>query len=263
MHLVSGTSVAFPLSGLLVGLLIGMTGVGGGSLMTPLLILVFGVGPQTAVGTDLLYVAATKATGAAVHGFGRTVDWRIVGLLSAGSIPATAITLSLLVAYGPAQAFIAGITTAVLGAAMLLAAIFLLFRARLVTIVQTKLPPVGERRSRGMTVALGFALGALVSLTSLGAGALGSTALILLYPNLPVARVVGSDIAHAVPLTLIAGVGHWLFGTVDLPIAGALLIGSIPGIAIGSYLAPRMPERVLRVGLAAILVIVSFRLLLP
>jgi uncharacterized protein len=263
MPLFAGASFAFSLSGFVVGVLIGMTGMGGGSLMTPLLILVFGVHPQTAVGTDLLYVAATKATGAAVHGFRGTVDWRIVGLLSVGSVPATAITLLLLAAIGPERAVVADGTTAAVATALLIGAIFLLFRAPLLTVLKSTLPPAREHRPLGVTVALGFALGILVSLTSLGAGALGVTALMILYPNLSMARVVGSDIAHAVPLTLVAGVGHWLFGTVDLPVAGALLIGSVPGIAIGSYLAPRIPERALRVCLAAILVVVSVRLVIP
>jgi uncharacterized membrane protein YfcA len=251
----------YSLAGVLVGVLVGMTGVGGGSLMTPLLVLAFGFHPATAVGTDLLYASSTKAVGTAVHGFRGTVDWRIVRRLAAGSIPATVATLLVLQRVGERSAEGGATITTVLGIALVLTGIATLFRARLVAALGSRLGGMDEGRVAAVTIALGVVLGVLVSLTSVGAGALGMTALLVLYPRLPINRLVGSDIAHAVPLTLIAGIGHWLLGSVDASLLVSLLIGSIPGIVIGSLIASRVSDRVLRPVLAAVLAIVGFRLL--
>ncbi|MHA6724184.1 sulfite exporter TauE/SafE family protein [Sphingomonas sp. RS2018] len=252
----------YSIAGLLVGMLVGLTGVGGGSLMTPLLVLAFGFHPATAVGTDLLYAAATKSVGTLVHGRHGSVDWRVVRRLASGSVPATAITLLLLSQSGAVTKGSGAGLAAILGIALMLTAVAILFRTRIVAGAGPWFDALSERRIAAATVALGAALGTLVSLTSVGAGALGMTALLILYPRLPVRTLVGSDIAHAVPLTLIAGIGHIAMGRVDGALLLALLIGSIPGIIIGSLLASRVSERVLIPVLAVTLAIVGAKLVL-
>ena len=252
----------YVLSGLAVGFIVGMTGVGGGSLMTPLLVLLFGIHPATAVGTDLLYAAATKATGTAVHGWNRTVDWRIAGKLAAGSVPAAVATLTLMYVNGMKSQGGSALISTLLGVALLLTALSLVFRTMLATLAAGR-KPVSAATQGVLTVLTGAALGVLVSISSVGAGALGVTALIMLYPRIPVSRIVGTDIAHAVPLTLVAGLGHWLLGSVDWHILGSLLVGSLPGIVMGSATAPRVPEKVLRPMLACVLVVVGVRLMWP
>jgi uncharacterized membrane protein YfcA len=253
-------NLLYSASGLGVGLLVGLTGVGGGSLMTPLLVLLFGVHPATAVGTDLLYAAVTKATGTLVHGLKGSIDWRVTGRLAAGSVPAAAITLWLLQRYGMHSSATMSLIQHVLGVALLITSIALVFRPKLVALATRKPREVSPARTVLLTVLTGAVLGALVSLTSVGAGAIGVTVLLLLYPALATSRIVGSDIAHAVPLTLVAGMGHWLLGSVDVAMLLSLLIGSLPGIALGSHLSSRSPEALLRNLLAAVLVLVGVRL---
>ena len=249
----------YPLAGLLVGLLVGLTGVGGGSLMTPLLILLFGVHPVTAVGTDLLQAAATKTVGTAVHGLSRTIEWRITGLLACGSVPATALTvLALSLRTEPAASHLVSL---LLGIAVIFTAVALLFRSALLRLSSSRAVMLQPRRVAQLTIASGLVLGVLVTITSVGAGALGVVALAFLYPNMPTQRIVASDIAHAVPLTLMAGLGHWWLGTIDWSLLGCLLLGSIPGIVIGSLVATRVPERVLRPVLAGVLLLAGGRLL--
>jgi uncharacterized membrane protein YfcA len=248
-------------SGLLVGLLVGLTGVGGGSLMTPLLILLFGFAPVTAVGTDQLFASVTKSAGSVVHGFNRTVDWRIVVRLAAGSVPAAILTLLALYYLRVSGNAANVLVTKVLSVALGLTAVSLILRPWIFSLYARRVGALGATATVRLTVLTGLVLGALVSLTSVGAGALGVTALILLYPNVPLGRIIGSDIAHAVPLTLVAGIGHWLQGTVDLKLLGSLLVGSLPGIFIGSLLVPRVPEVVLRTLLALVLLFVAFRFL--
>ena len=250
----------YSLSGFAVGLLVGMTGVGGGSLMTPLLILLFGVHPETAVGTDLLYAAATKSVGSVVHGLARSIEWSVVRKLATGSVPATAFTLVFLSLMSPESQAARHLITLVLSGALLLTAAVLIFRNTIVQFYRERFPPLDPHKTEIVTVIVGAALGVLVTISSVGAGAVGVTALIILYPRLPMARIVGSDIAHAVPLTLVAGIGHWMVGTVDWHIIGSLLAGSLPGIILGSYFAVRVPEPVLRLLLAATLIVVAGRL---
>jgi uncharacterized membrane protein YfcA len=249
----------YALSGFFVGLLVGQTGVGGGSLMTPILILVFGIHPASAVGTDLLYAAATKSVGTLVHGYNHTVDWRVTRRLAYGSLPATVFTLLLVSHFNLITPEAGKAISLVLGIALLLTAVALIFRNRLIQLAGHRMA-APERRTALLTVVTGAVLGALVTISSVGAGAVGVTALILLYPNLPTKTIVGSDIAHAVPLTLIAGLGHWWLGSLDWPLLGSLLTGSIPGIILGSYLATKVPDSVLRPILAAVLVVVGGRL---
>jgi len=247
------------LSGFLIGLLVGQTGMGGGSLMTPILVLLFGVHPATAVGTDLLYASVTKTAGAAVHGFHHTVNWRIVGLLACGSVPATALTLLVLSRFDLDTKAANDVISVVLGLMLVLTALGLVFRDRLLAAFGggSDGPP---RRVAALTVATGVALGALVTVSSVGAGAIGVTVLLLLYPRLPMAVIVGSDIAHAVPLTLVAGIGHWWLGSVKWPMLGGLLSGSVPGIVLGSAIAVRVSPVVLQRVLAVTLVVVGGRM---
>ncbi|MDN7906913.1 sulfite exporter TauE/SafE family protein [Burkholderia diffusa] len=252
----------YSLSGLFVGILVGLTGVGGGSLMTPILVLLFGVHPATAVGTDLLYAAATKATGTLVHGLKGSIDWRITGRLAAGSVPAAALTLWWLHTHGMNTPGTARMIQLVLGIALLLTSLALIFRPQLTALAARNPLAPSPGRTLWSTVLTGAVLGVLVSMTSVGAGAIGVTVLLLLYPMLATTRIVGSDIAHAVPLTLIAGMGHWLLGSVDWSMLLSLLLGSLPGIVLGSLLSARAPERLLRNLLAATLVAVGVRLVL-
>jgi uncharacterized protein len=260
MILFGFVGVPYVLSGFAVGFVVGMTGVGGGSLMTPLLVLLFGLHPVTAVGTDLLYAAITKACGTAVHHIGRTIDWRVVARLAAGSLPACLATLAVLRPPGASGGAEASLIAHVLGGALLVTTLSLVFRRHVLAVAHRLSFYRRPHLQAAATVLLGAAIGALVTLSSVGAGAIGVTALVLLYPHLPIARIVGTDIAHAVPLTLLAGLGHLAIGTVDLALLASLLIGSVPGIALGSLLAPRVPERALRFLLAAVLAIVGARL---
>jgi uncharacterized membrane protein YfcA len=244
-------------SGFGVGLLVGMTGVGGGSLMTPLLILLFGIHPSTAVGTDLLYAAATKTGGGVVHGWSRSIHWPAVVRLACGSIPAAMLTLLAMWQLELSAASQRSLVNLVLCFALLLTATALIFRKSIMERYRRRLEHVDERTTTVATVVIGALLGVLVSISSVGAGAVGVTALLLLYPRLPMAKIVGSDIVHAVPLTLVAGAGHWALGSVDWHLMGVLLLGSLPGIMIGSYSAVRVPETVLRVALAAVLLVVA------
>lgn len=252
----------YSMTGFAVGLLVGLTGVGGGSLMTPLLILLFGIHPATAVGTDLLYAAATKTVGSAVHGFNRTIDWRVVRLLAIGSVPTTILTIFGLSHIGINSPAARDLITGVLTVALFITAATLVFREKIVARYAGRLGALQKKQTDILTIIVGGVLGVLVSITSVGAGAIGVTALVLLYPKLPTARIVGSDIAHAVPLTLAAGIGHWFIGSINFDVLISLLAGSIPGILIGSYAAVRIPETALRLVLAGTLIVVATKMAL-
>jgi len=255
-------SLAYAFSGFAVGAIVGMTGVGGGSLMTPLLVLLFGVAPATAVGTDLLYAALTKTGGVAVHQRRRHIRWDIVGRLAAGSLPGALLTIGVLDLSAIDRVALTRIITRSLGVALILTAFAVLLRHRIQHWGSMATTSWHQRRIGPLTVAVGFVLGVLVTLSSVGAGALGAAALVFLYPRLSTVEVVGSDIAHAVPLTLVAGLGHAHLGTVDWALLGSLLIGSLPGIWLGSMLSSRIPDRVLRSGLATLLVVIGGKLIL-
>jgi uncharacterized membrane protein YfcA len=220
----------------------------------------FGIHPATAVGTDLLYAAATKTVGSAVHGFNRTIDWRVVRLLASGSVPATVVTILALSHIGIGSLAARNLITVFLTLALFLTAATLVFRDRIVARYAARLGALQPKDVATLTISVGAILGVLVSITSVGAGAIGVTALILLYPNLPTARIVGSDIAHAVPLTLAAGIGHLFLGSINVEVLMSLLVGSIPGILIGSYAAAHIPERALRLVLAATLIVVATKM---
>jgi len=250
--------LAFIFAGFFVGLVVGLTGVGGGSLLTPLLIFAFGIKPHLAVGTDLLFAAFTKMGGTVSLARQRIVPWRLVGALSAGSIPASLATLYVLHRVGPAASVVRGSMTVTLGAALLLTALATLYKA-----VRGKQSPRTSRADQldaatrplhwSLPLLFGALIGTLVTLTSVGAGAIGVTALMLLYPLLPLPRIVAADIAYAVPLTLVAGLGHASLGSVDWSLLAKLLAGSLPGIWLGSRLTHRTPDRVIRSVLSVLL----------
>jgi uncharacterized protein len=257
--------IEFPyaVAGFAVGAIVGMTGVGGGSLMTPLLVMGFGVAPVTAVGTDLLYAGLTKAGGALAHGARGNVDWRVTGRLAAGSLLAAALAMGALALLPPAGPQARVVVSVALGVMLVMTALALAFRTRLLEWANARRGArTNPEGGPAATIAMGAFIGAAVTLSSVGAGAVGVTALLLLYPALSTLRIVGSDIAHAVPLTLFAGLGHAALGNVDTPLLASLLAGSLPGILAGSVLAARLPERLLRHCLAAVLLFAGGKLVL-
>ena len=247
------------IAGFVVGMLVGLTGVGGGSLMTPILVLFFHIKPALAVGTDLLYASVTKSVGIFAHGKLGNIDWKIVKLLALGSVPASILTTLYLRNQDIASDAAVNTIKFWLGIALLVTSLSVLFRNQLVKF-SNKEHLVNEKWTPYLTVILGVVLGALVTLTSVGAGALGVTALLIIYPRRAINTIIGSDIAHAVPLTLVAGLGHASIGTVDYNLLGTLLIGSIPGIWIGSHLSSKMAEQWVRIALALILIFVGLKL---
>lgn len=253
---------AYIIAGLVVGFIVGMTGVGGGSLMTPIL-LYFGVSPASAVGTDLLYAAITKAGGIHVHHKKKNIDWKITGELALGSLPAAGATLWMLHSISIDTEALNKIIKVTLGYALLLTAIAILFKNRIFAYSQKSnswLTRMNRRQQAIATIITGVVLGAVVTITSIGAGALGTVALFMLYPLLPTVRLVGTEIAHAVPLTLVAGMGHAGLGNVDWHLLANLLIGSLPGIYLGSHLAHRVADHYLRPALAVMLAFVGTKL---
>lgn len=245
----------YALSGLLVGSIVGMTGVGGGSLMTPLLVIVFGIPPAIAVGTDLFYAAITKAGGAWVHGTSGHVDWKIARLLASGSIPSAILSIFVLKNLSVDRHAMAAFISTALGIALIFTSVAIVSRGKI-----GKLGRIAEDRIAIATVVLGVVLGFLVTFSSVGAGALGTVALFYLYPRLSATNVVGTDIAHAVPLTAVAGLGHAALGTVDFHLLGSLLLGSLPGIYIGSHIGSKIPEKMLRGALASMLILIGGKL---
>ena len=257
---------AFIFAGFTVGLVVGLTGVGGGSLMTPLLIFVFGVKPHLAIGTDLLFAAFTKMGGTIHLARARVVDWRIVGQTALGSIPAALITLHALQRLGPANPATQTLMTTTLGVALLLTASAMLYKALRGKASPTHIAPellaqATRPRHWALPLLFGAVIGALVTLTSVGAGAIGVIVLMLLYPALPLPRIVAADIAHAVPLTLVAGLGHASIGSVDWLLLAKLLAGSLPGIWLGTQLMRKTPERVIRSLLSVLLAYAGAKLI--
>lgn len=255
-------------AGLFVGVMVGLTGVGGGSLMAPILILLFGVSPTTAVGTDLWFASITKAVGGAVHhhhgGTDGGPDYEVVKRLMMGSIPAALITLLFLSQMHIGQ-IKTGVITGALGVVLIATAAATLMRGRFHRWAMARRVGTADRFTRwqpAMTVAAGALLGVMVTLTSVGAGAIGATLLLMLYPlRMKLQRLVATDIVHAVPLTLVAGLGHLWIGNVNPMLLVNLLAGSLPGIVIGSLLAAKASDRVLQPLLAAVLVVVGWRLI--
>jgi len=263
----------YSISGFVVGMLVGITGVGGGSLMTPLLVFMFGFQPAVAVGTDLLYAAITKTGGVFVHhGTHNSVEWRIVAWMALGSLPMAIATLLVIRYYMSIGTELTGIMTFSLGLALVLTSTAMLIRAML---LRNSMPVIAGYQLNyhsiarfappwdiPATVLTGAVLGVLVTLTSVGAGALGTVALLFLYPRLSTLKIVGTDLAHAIPLTMVAGLGHWALGNINMTLLGSLLVGSLPGIWIGSHLSAKIPESFLRPFLAAILMLIGLKFVL-
>ena len=255
-------SIAYVVTGFGVGLLVGLTGVGGGSLMTPLLALLFGVSPTVAVGTDLAFASVTKVAGTLAHRYRGTVHWNIVRLLCYGAIPAAVLATLALKHFGALDQSIAQVIRYSIACSVLLTVVALLFRSRM----QGWIVKHPEKQLQGTplaiaTVVAGFILGTLVTVSSIGAGAICATLLVLLYPRLSPAEIAGTDIAYAVPLTAIAAAGHWWLGSLDWVLMITLLIGSVPGITLGSLAARAIPEKFLRGLLALTLTSVAYKLI--
>ena len=249
--------------GFVVGFLVGMTGVGAGSLMTPFLIAQVGVQPALAVGTDLLFASITKASAIAPHHNFGNVNWRIVRWLAAGSVPGSIAMLAMIEWLEPDLATMAHLIKTALVVALILSSAAILiypFIVREKASVGAALSD-GEQSPRPFpTVMLGLVLGSIVTLTSVGAGAIGVVVLTLLYPMLRPRHLIGTDVVHAVPLTLVSGLGHLSMGNANFTLLGLLLAGSLPGIAIGARLTGRLPDWFLRVALAIILVFAAYQL---
>ena len=269
---------ALILSGLIIGAIIGLTGVGGGSLMTPLLIMGFGVNPAIAVGTDLLFAAATKLGGTVRLARERLIAWRAVGLLSVGSLPAALLTMAVLQRLGPSSAETEQLIRQVLGVALLLTALATLHNVlasqRKKNAVLANNGPTGAAGAADLAdtanatpahwalpVLFGALIGSVVTLTSVGAGAIGVTALLILFPRLAIQRIIAVDLAYAVPLTLFAGLGHASLGQVDWHLLGLLLCGSLPGIWLGSRLLKSLNPQVTRTLLSTLLATIGIKLL--
>ena len=258
--------IPFVVAGFAVGMVVGLTGVGGGSLMTPLLIFGFGIKPHLAIGTDLLFAAFTKLGGTVSLARKRVIDWPVVGQMALGSVPATLITLQVLKSAGPANAATQSVMTTTLGIALLLTAAATFYKALRgkaapTYIAPDKLAQASRARHWSLPVLFGALIGTLVTLTSVGAGAIGVIVLMLLYPALPLQRIVAADIAHAVPLTLVAGFGHAALGSVDWLLLAKLLAGSLPGIYLGTYLMHKTPDRVIRSLLSVLLAYAGAKLI--
>jgi uncharacterized membrane protein YfcA len=254
-------------AGALVGLIIGLTGVGGGSLMTPILVLGFSIQPSIAVGTDLLYAAITKSSGVFFHQKNKTVDWKIVALLSSGSIPSSISTIYFLEYIRSLDINYDSIIITTLGFMLILTSIIVFSKNRLLNFIHSSNPGnpiIGNIKKfrPAITVISGISLGILVTLSSVGAGAIGAAILFLLYPHKKPIAIVGTDLAHAVPLTAIAGAGHIHFGSVDLDLLKGLLMGGIPAIYLGSFIGKKLPDRILQPLIATFLLMMGFKLIL-
>jgi uncharacterized protein len=248
------------LSGLGVGIIVGMTGVGGGSLMTPLLLSVFKLNPAVAIGTDLWFAAITKISGSVAHHQSGHVQWKLTAYLLAGSIPASLVTISLMHFTGITKGWASALTFS-LGIALLLTAVTVAYREAWHAVGLKLERWIPDNRKPAIAVVCGLILGVLVSLSSIGAGAIGATMIMLLYPRLESHKVVGTDIAHAVPLTLVAGIGHATLGHVNWGLLGWLLVGSVPGIWLGAKLTKRMPEKLVRTLLCVSLVTAGLKVI--
>ncbi len=255
---------AFTFAGFIVGFIVGLTGVGGGSLMTPILILLFSIKPAIAVGTDLLYAAITKSGGILAHQNRGTIHWQIVGLLCLGSIPATLAAILLLNHLTTMGADYERLITSTLSIALILTSLVIFFKEQLHSLGSTEpfrfIRIIHRRFCIPMTILSGAAIGILVSFSSVGAGAIGAAVLFFLYPRLRTINIVGTDLAHAVPITALAGLGHWHLGTVDFHLLFSLIIGSLPGIYLGSRTGVRLPEKYMRPILASMLMLIGGRL---
>ena len=253
------------IAGGLVGFIVGLTGIGGGSLMTPILVLGFGITPSVAVGTDLLYAAITKASGVIFHHRNKTIDWKVAGLLGSGSVPSSILTIVYLEQIRDQGINYDSFMMVTLSFMLILTAIIIMMKNKILAWAhrgQTKNSAINivQRYRPHITVCSGIMLGFLVTISSVGAGAIGTAILFLLYPSKKPISVVGTDLAHAIPLTAIAGSGHLHFGTVDFNLLTGLLVGGIPAIYIGSYIGKKLPDNLLRPLIALLLLMMGTKL---
>ena len=256
-------TLSYVVSGFAVGVLVGLTGVGGGSLMTPMLTLLFGINPTVAVGTDLAFASITKSAGTLAHRIRNTVHWDIVLRLCIGALPAAVVATLGLKYFGALDKHIGQIIRYAITFSVLLTVVAIVFRGRMVAWMSAH-PEHQLHGSRQAiaTIVAGAVIGTLVTISSIGAGAIGATILVLLYPHLKPAEVAGTDIAYAVPLTAIAALGHWWLGSINWELLFTLLLGSVPGITLGSLVARSVPEKFLRGLLATTLTGVAAKLVL-
>lgn len=252
------------IAGFLVGTLVGLTGVGGGALMTPILVLIFGMAPSAAVGTDLWFAAITKMVGGAVHGKKGTIDWQVLRRLFLGSVPAALLTLIWL-HLTQSDKLQSVLMIKLLGGVLILTSIASVFRPYFFSIgkrMRLGSPVEFKRLQPALTVLGGALIGFLVTFTSIGAGALGAVILLYLYPlRMSPSSLVGTDIVHAIPLTVLAGLGHMLMGNVKFDMLGMLLVGSVPGIILGSLGSAHAPEKIVRTAISVVLVAVGVKML--
>lgn len=250
-------------SGFLVGFIVGMTGVGGGSLMTPILVLVFSVKPVVAVGTDLLYAAITKSGGIFFHQKRKNIEWDIVFLLCIGSIPASLLAIFILkyliakgINYEP-------IITITLSISLILTSLGIFLKPYIQKIATKNFLNINlllQRYRTPLTIIAGVLISILVTLSSVGAGVIGTAILFILYPHLKTTKIIGTDLAHAIPITLIAGLGHWHLDTVDFTLLISLIIGSLPGVFLGSYMSTMIPDKIIRLILACMLFLIGIKI---
>jgi uncharacterized protein len=256
-------TLTYIISGFAVGTLVGLTGVGGGSLMTPLLTLMFGVSPTVAVGTDLAFASITKAAGTFTHRLRGTVEWHVVRLLCFGAVPAAIFATLGLKYFGGLSKEIGQVIRYSIACSVLLTVVALLFKGKMLAWLNAHPEKqLQGKKLEAATIFAGLVLGVLVTISSIGAGAIGATLLVMLYPRMPSAHIAGTDIAYAVPLTAIAAIGHWWLGSINWELLGSLLIGSLPGITLGSMAAKAVPEKFLRGLLATTLTLVAAKLVL-
>ncbi|MBQ0757229.1 MAG: sulfite exporter TauE/SafE family protein [Amphritea sp.] len=257
--------IAYSFAGLVVGIIVGLTGIGGGALMTPILIVVFGIPPVTAVSTDLLYAAITKFGGSITYTRKKLVEWKVVLLLLGGSIPGALFTLNYLEGLGGLEK-IEHLMNITLGVSLVLTSIAVFFRTKIrnavVKLKGTAFEKHGRRYRPYVTLLMGIVLGSLVTLSSVGAGALGTALLIVLYPRMSMQSIVGTDLVHAVVLTGIAGAGHYSMGNVDLWLLLYLVIGSLPGVFLGSHLGSKLSPRVIQPIMGTLLLAIGMRFVL-
>lgn len=258
--------LAYTLAGLVIGTIVGMTGVGGGSLMTPFLIY-YGVPPIIAVGTDLVYASITKSGAVVMHHRSGNIRWHVMARLAAGSIPAAIVAILILKWLNIDTERQEAVITAVLGVSLILSSLMLLCGGALRRSSIAERAEIFKKLHRGwglpVTITAGALIGVLVTLSSVGAGALGTAVLITLYPRMPTINIVGIDLAHAVPLAAVAGIGHLFLGSVNLVLLLSLLLGSLPGVWIGTRIGSHLPDQIMRRILGALLLAIGIGFILP
>lgn len=257
--------LAYSFAGLVVGFIVGLTGIGGGALMTPILIVIFGIPPITAVSTDLLYAAITKFGGTISYARKKLVEWRVALLLLAGSIPGSILTIRYLQSLNGLEQ-IEHMMNLTLGISLVLTSVAVFLRNKIRDQAMKWQHSIAASHARKwrpfVTVLMGLLLGGLVTLSSVGAGALGTALLILLYPRMTMQTIVGTDLVHAVILTAVAGAGHYQMGSVDMSLLIYLLIGSLPGVFLGSHIGTRLSPKLMQPIMGSILLAIGLRFVL-